>query len=441
VSLRFAAAAMTAVLTIVPSVAFAAPDASPAPSAPSAAAPPTILRQLDDKAALVGVAFIVRAGLDRETLKQNGLAALVAQIILRTPVPMTATQTLPLEDAVAASGGSIRYTIDPDDVHFYVEALAADAPAVLTLVEHALAAPDFSAATLHGARMELARQINQTQQQALQVGLDMLNQASSTQANTGLPELGTTASLAQFFPSDAQTFYQTYYRRGGVMVSAVGRLDALPADALTNLANVLPEGTTSAVPVHVPELHGTTREIVAHRNIPTAWFIAQYPAPSVDSKDFGPMLVLAAFVRRTLADISQVPGVVTPTMASQSVGAVYTYDRAPSGLILYVNGPGDPSRAFATALSVVNLLAASKLHGSIDQFKAEAAGDFATGATTLETRAWLAAIFAQQSASSDFLGRTLAAIAATTPDDLQRVARTYLGNPTIALILPRGGNS
>jgi predicted Zn-dependent peptidase len=31
----------------------------------------------------------------------------------------------------------------------------------------------------------------------------------------------------------------------------------------------------------------------------------------------------------------------------------------------------------------------------------------------------------------------LQAIASTTPADVQRVARVYLGNPSIALVLPR----
>jgi predicted Zn-dependent peptidase len=216
----------------------------------------------------------------------------------------------------------------------------------------------------------------------------------------------------------------------------------LPAGALASLASALPDGTTSPVPVRVATLTGATHEIVTHRDISSPWLIAQYPAPKVDSRDFGPMLVLAAFVRRTLSDIAQVPGVVSPTFASRSVGAVYAYDRAPATLVLYVNGGliGNPSRAFATALSVVNVLAATRLQGSIEEFKAEAAGDFANGATTLETRTWLAAVFSRESSSPDFINRALAAISATTPDDVQRVARTYLGNPTIALVLPRGTN-
>ena len=405
-----------------------------------------IVRQADSRASLAGVAIVVAAGLDRQTMKQSGLAALVAQTILETPVtlPSQAAATMPLEQAVASSGGSVHFAVDPDNVRFYVESLAGDASTAVALVRQALASPDFSPPTVRDARAALMRKLSQTQQYnqyALQVGVDMLNQASSSEANAGLPALGTSGSLAQLVPSDAQRFYRTYYRQGGMVVSAVGQLDGLAPDALTSLAGALPEGTTAAIAVRVPALHGASREIVAHRDIASPWLIAQYPAPGVESRDFGPMLVLAAFVRRTLAEIAQVPGVVSPTFASRAVGADYSYDRMPAHLVLYVNGGiGNPSRAFATALSVVGVLAATRLQGSIDEFKAEAAGDFATGATTLETRAWLAAVFARNDASPDFLGRALRAISATSAEDVQRVARTYLGNPTIALVLPRDVN-
>jgi predicted Zn-dependent peptidase len=399
----------------------------------------TVLQQIDAAASLAVITLVVRAGLDRQTMKQNGLAALVAETIVKTPV---GTPPMPLEDAVAARGGSVRFTVDPGDVRFYVEALAADAPAVLELLRAAIAAPDFSPATVRAARAALTQEIAASQQVALQVGLDMLNAVSSVQANAGLPELGTPASLADLFPADAAAFYRAYYRRGGVLVSAAGQLDALSTATLSGLAGALPLGTTSPVTVHVAALRGTTREIVAHRDISSPWLIAQYPAPMVDNRDFGPMLVLAAFLRRTISDIAQVPGVVSPTFASRSVGAVYVYDRVPSSLVIYVNGGliGNPSRTFATALSVVNVLAATTLQGSIEEFKAEAAGDFADNATTLETRTWLAAVFSRESTSPDFINHALTAIAATTPADVQRAARTYLGNPTIALVLPRGTN-
>ena len=84
---RFAVLSLATYLAVAP--AFAAADV-PAPTIEHRDGT-TIVRQLDAHSALVGVALVVRAGLDRQTMKQNGLAALVAQTILRTPVTLPAS--------------------------------------------------------------------------------------------------------------------------------------------------------------------------------------------------------------------------------------------------------------------------------------------------------------------------------------------------------------
>ncbi len=393
----------------------------------------TILTQPDAAAPLLHVEFILRAGLDRQTLAQNGLAALTAQTVLRTRVDGVA-----LEDAIAARGGSIQASIDSGDVRFAIESIPAAAPAVMALAQRAFANPAFDVATVNDARATVVKKIAANEQEALQVGLDMLNSTNAKSANAGFPSLGIPALLAQFGTGDVRGFFGKYYRQGGAYVSAVGRTDAIAPGAFAALAQSLPAGDTAAVHVGLPKLEGTSHELIAHRDIPAPWLVAQYPAPAIDSKDFGPMLVLSAFMQRTLSDIAEVPGVVSPTFASHAVGSLYQYDRTPANLTLYVNGGiGNPNRAFATALSIASILAATKLQGSIDEFKALAAGDFVNGATSLETRAWLAVLFAENGSSPDYLKRTLAAIDGTSGADLQRVARTYLGNPTIALVLPR----
>jgi predicted Zn-dependent peptidase len=410
------------------------------PLAANAAAPSvrtsdgtTIIEQQDGAAPLVHVTYVVRAGLNRQTMAQNGLAALTAQTILRTPVDGT-----PLEDAIAARGGGVHFYVDPQDVRFAFESTPANAPAVFDLVRRGLASPAFDAKGVASARTALQTQITMNQQVALQVGLDMLAGTNAESANAGLPSLGIPAALAQMGPADVRGFYNKYYRRGGSFVSAVGRIDALPSGTLDGLAAVLPTGDSSAVNVSLPKLQGTLHQFVTHRDISAPWLIAQYPAPSIDSKDYGPMLVLSSFMQRTLAEIAQVPGVVSSTATSRAVGAIYQYDRTDPNLTLFVNGSiGNPNRAFATALSVASILAATKLQGSIDDFKALAAGDFVNGSSSLESRAWLAVLFSQNGQSPDYVTRTLSAISNTNAGDLQRVARQYLGNPMIALVLPR----
>ena len=396
----------------------------------------TIVVQQDSNATLVGVELSVQAGLDRQTLAQNGLAALVAQSILETPVG----GGLSMEDAIAAKGGSVHFTVEPSDVRFYVETVSGQGPDVLGLFMRALAAPDFSAGTVRAARNELVRSIANSQQEPLSVGIEMLDLSQVNGANSGLPLLGTPASLFQLGPSDASAFYRAYYLRGGSSVSAVGRVDAIGTQTLQRLALALPSGSTHPVAMSIAPLHGSNHQLVAHRDISAPWLVVQYTAPTLDSPDYGPMLVLSAFLQRTLGDIVEIPGTISPTLASHAVGTLYAFDRAPASLVLYVDGGiGDPNRTFGTALSVVNLLSGTKLQGSIDEFKSIAAGDFADRAVTLESQAWLGGAFARRTGSADYLSATLRAIAATTPADLQRVARRYLGNPTIALVLPRSG--
>ncbi len=413
-------------------------------SLPALATPPssvtreggvTVVTQSDPSAALVGVELAVAAGLNRQQLSQSGLAALTAESILHTPV-----SGVPLDQAIAARGGSVSYTIEPTGVRFYVEALATDAPAVFDAFATALAAPDFSGATVAAARDALMRRIGNEQRQPLAVGVEMLDLAQSAGNNTGMPMLGTPASLVQLSPSAASAFYRAFYRRGGASISAVGRVDALGAQTIARLAADLPQGTTPVVKTRVNGLISSHRELVARRDVNAPWLVVQYSAPSITSSDYGPMLVLAAFLRRTLGDIAEIPGTISPTAASGAVGALYDYDSTQASLVLYIDGSiGEPGRTFGTALSVVNVLSATRLEGSIEQFKRIAAGDFAIGASTLQSRARLAGIFARRTGSADYLDATLRAISATTPADLQRVARRYLARPTIALVLPRSG--
>jgi zinc protease len=397
----------------------------------------TIASQPDTSAALTGVEFTLAAGLDRQRLTQSGLAALVAQSILETP----SSDGESLAHAISARGGSVSFVVEPHDVRFYVEALAADAPAVLALFTRALAAPDFSPATIGAARDALDTKIARDQRQPLQVGLEMLNLARANGANSGLPLFGTPASLIQFAPSEVAAFYHSYYARGGSSISGVGRVDELGSEDLNALATVLPAGSTSAVRTAVHPLEGKGRQLIARRAISAPWLVVGYSAPPVGSADYGPMLVLSAFLQRTLGDIAEVPGTISPSLASQAVGTVYDFNRAPASLFLYVDGAiGDPSESFGTALTLVRFLGERPIEGSIEQFKTIAIGDFEEHASTLQGRAWLVGLFARRTGSADYLNATLRAIEATTPADLERVAHRYLGNPTIALVLPRSND-
>lgn len=393
----------------------------------------TVVQQPDPTAELVGTEVLLQAGLDRQAPKQNGLAALVAQCILRTPVG-----GVPLEDAVNGSGGSITYAVEPRDVRFYLEGLSTSYPTLLTLLRTALAKPDFSAETLTAARGALVDKIAQNQRIPLNVGIDMLNHAFYQDSDAGMPPYGVPATLAAFTANDAQRFYSDHYRRDEAIVSTAGNVQVVPNSAYTDLVLGLAPGVSSAVTVQIPKLPSNSRQLIARRDTPVPWLVAQYRAPDLRSKDFGAMLILTAFMQRTLADVSEVPAIATHSPASRGVGAYYNFDTQPANVIIYVDGGlGDPTRTFATALTVVNILGQAKLSGDMTEMKSFATGRLLEDTATLQDRAWLAGVFASRRMTGDYLTAALKAMNSTTAADLQRVALQYLSVPTIALVLPR----
>jgi zinc protease len=404
---------------------------------PAQAAGPIVLEQPDASAELTGTEVLLQAGLDRQTTKQNGLAALVAQTILKSPVQ----GGMSLEDAVAANGGSITYSVDPRGVRFYVEGLSKSYGTILALFRDALSKPDFSAATVARARDSLEAKIAQSQKAPLTVGIDMLNRAFY-QDSAGMPPYGLPATLASFGPDDARAFYQQHYRSGDAVVSAVGNLSNVQNASLAALVTGLVPGTSAPANVTMGKLPSTTRQLLARRDVTVPWLVAQYPAPDLSSKDFGAMLILTAFMQRTLADVSEVPGIATRSASQRGVGAYYNFDARPANVIIYVDGGlGDPTRTFATALTVVNVLGHAKLGGDLNEMKSFAAGRLLEDTSTLQDRAWLAAVYGAHGITGDYFSRALKAINATSAADVQRVAARYLGAPTIALVLPRSQQS
>ena len=391
----------------------------------------TYVQQPDASADLAGVQVLLQAGLDRQTSRQNGLASLVAETILRTPV-----QGTPLEDAVKAAGGSVSFSSEPRRMRFYVESSSQAFPAVLQLLHDALAHPDFTPATLADARTHLNDLIARDQTSALRVGIDMLNRAFYQNSDAGLPRYGLSETLAGFASTDARAFYNEHYRRGDAVVSAAGAIPAGTPPA--SVVDGLPAGTSAAVAIKQGPLPSTSRQIIARRDVPVPWLVAQYRAPDMSSRDFGAMLILTEFMQRTLSEVSDVPGIATRPAAQRGVGAFYNFDSSPANVILYVDGGlGDPSRAFSTALGVVGVLGQARLGGDLAELKNFAIGRLLEDSQTLEDRSFLAAVYASHHLTGDYRTELVKAINATKPADLQRVASRYLSTPTIALVLPR----
>lgn len=409
-------------------------------SVPANASDFILLAQADPTVDLIGAELFVPAGLDRQTPSQNGLAALVAECILQTSVGAPAGERVTLRDAVDAEGGSIDYALDGQNVRFYLEGLGLTySRALLPAFRRALAAPDFGEAARKAARLELRRRMDADAVNTLAVALGMLGPAFYGDSDAGLPQFGTVAAQLQFTGEDARAFFVAHYRRGGAVLSAAGNVGSLGAGDLRTLVEALREGSSPVAFVHPRPLSGTSRQVVAHRDVALPWLVAQYHAPGIDSPDFGAMLVLTAFMSRTLSERAEIPSVSVLDPAQKTTGAMYRFDTQPASVVLSIDGGlGDPSRTFATAVAIANVLKRVRIERGMNLLRAGALGYFTSRTATLEERARVAGIFALHGSGADYFKRVSAAIAKTTASDVQRAAKRYLTHPTVALVLPRG---
>jgi predicted Zn-dependent peptidase len=386
----------------------------------------------DQGSPLAGVELIVRAGLDRQTAAQNGLAALVAETVLRTP-----SGGVPLAAAVEGHGAGLSYSLGSQSVRFYLdgtpEAVAAAAP----LVAAALAAPAFDPATLAAARTELGDRIDDQESDPRLVGRAMLR-TSYYRGGAGLPVLGDRASLARLGPADAKAYYAAWYRRGDAVVAAVGRTGDATDAASRALVAALPAGSTPAVTIATRPFGVSARRIITHRDVGAPYVVLGFAAPPLGDRDFAAALV----IRSLLGSLFDRGGATTPPTIFRPIGTSYATDVAPAQLVLWINGARvEPDVGLSAIGAVVKAAAAKPLTASVlGRYKETARGEWTLETVTLDRRACAIGDAVTHGLDADAGDDVAAAISRVTAADVQRVAKKYFQRFDVALILPRTGN-
>ncbi len=390
-----------------------------------------LVGESDLDAAVSGVQIFIGAGLDREAPGTSGIASLVAECLVRTNVAGTGGT---LREAIAASGGSLTYTVDGRSVHYYLESRSERLANVVGLFTKALAAPDFSPTTIAAARAMLVARQTELEGNALSVGIAMFRRSYYT-SGAGAPALGNPSTLAGLSSKDVSAFFASNYKRGAVSASAVGALAPTLGEALRTLVLALPDGSNPAVVSKTRVLPPEAPRIVAHRDVNAPWVVVGFAAPAPGSKDFGAMLVL----QKLLAEAFERDSATTLGFIEKSIGAFYLYDASPASLVIYVNGSQvDPSLVLRQLLVVSRSLSLKPLGAApLRHFKAAAEGQFLTDSVTLSDRSYLLGTFAAQGLGTDSINAALDALERTTAVDVQRVAKAYLQRYIVALVLPR----
>lgn len=401
---------------------------------------PRLVSEDDTDADLTGVQVFVAGGLESQPDNANGIASLVAETIAQTPVRIGSQAPLPARDAIARAGGTLSYTIDGRSAHYYIEGRASRIAALVGAFDSAIAKPDFSPATVNTARKMLDAQIGQSEGNPLAVGIQMFKRSYYLNG-AGLPTLGSVATLALIDDAQLQSFYAAAYRRGGLSVSAVGHITTELTASLRVLADALPAGAPAPVSSAVKTLTtANSTRIIAQRDVAAPFLVVGFGAPSPADKDFGPMLLIESLLATSF---DRSTSSTTPSLAQRTVSAFYLYDSTPASFVVFVNGARvEPMLALREVLLVTESLASKRLEpDALARFKNAATGAFVSDALTLADRSYLIGTLQRQGLGTDAMNVAINAVANTSADDVQRVAKLYLQKYIVAVVLPRSAQS
>ena len=416
-------------------LALALPAFAAAPAAPAA---PRIIDVTSAHAPVTGMQLFVPAGLDRQPRNRSGLAAVVAQALIETPVDGVA-----LALAAARAGGSVSYTVEGQETHFYLEATPSRFAEVASLFALAIARPDFSPSAIKSATAYVAQRASAANGDGLAVGAAMFRSVYLARTNAGLPTWGSRATITQITAADVADFFrENYVARGSIIVGAGTAAPGLSAGEHVVAAALPDREAAKVVPSGQLPVQARSRELVTHRDIPAAWIVLGYDAPAPGSPDFAPVLVLESLIGQAVGRGLAPPLVSTPTDAEMPVGSLYLFDTVPSAVIVYANGAGgDPTLAVRTVATVIDTLVGAPLtQTELALAKAQATGNLLFEEATIADRSWLAGNFAREGAGEDYAARVLPEIAAVTPAQLRNAAKRYFTHYTTSVVLPREGH-
>ena len=420
-------------------VAFAAPPAGADPRvAPVDAGGARAFAQADPGVPLAGVMLHVRAGLDRQTPVQNGLAALTAEAVLRTAVPAGPGPALPLVDAVDAAGASISYAVGAQGIRFYLEGTPQRLTVAAPLVAAALRVPAFDAPTLAAARTALGERIADDDGDPRLVGRTMLRSAYY-RGGAALPPLGNPGTLAALGPPDVRAFFDAWYLRGDAVASAVGRTGDATDGASRLLLTALRAGKARPTALVARPFGAEPKRIVTHRDLGAPYVLLGFAAPALGERDFPAALVMRAL----LGSVFERAAATTLSPVLRSVGLIYGYDTAPAQLVIWINGSRIEPEIGLSGIDAIAKAAATKPLSAavLARFKETARGEWALETVTLDQRASAIGNAVELGLAAGAADDVGAAIARVTAADVQRVAKKYFRKFDVALVLPRGNGT
>jgi predicted Zn-dependent peptidase len=394
----------------------------------------TVLVRENPAAPVVAVSLQVAMGLRFENIDTAGAANLLQHVMVKGTGRRNA---LEIAEAAEGIGGSISASGDTDFSEIRGAALARHWPRLLELIAEVALSPTLPEAEVENERRAILSQIRNREDQPFPLTFDTLLKNLYGPHPYGLPALGRREVVERLDRAALREHYERYYRGDRMVLAVSGQVVA--KDLLNEAARLfapLPRGAGAIEPPPPPPAAEASRHVV-ERPAAQAQVLFGYRAPALARPDYTPMKVLSALLGggmagRLFVELRDRQGL------AYVVGALYPSRRDPSFFGIHTaTAPANMERVEeGITREVERIRREPPSTEEVGRARAYLLGNLAMDRRTNARQAWYLAFFELQGAGHDFLDRYVAAADAVTPGDVGRVARTYLTDPTIAILRP-----
>lgn len=394
----------------------------------------TVLVRENTATPVVAASLFVRMGSRWESEDDAGISHLLQQVLLKGT---EARSALEIAQGAEGLGGSISASADVDHSELRATALSRNWKPMLALLAEVALRPTLPAAEIEGERRVMLTALRSRQDQPYPLAMDTLMGRVYGDHPYGRPVLGRATALARIDRARLVAHHQRFYRAPRMILAVSG--DVVAREVLAEAARLFggaPGGPAEAEP-EGPAPAARADHLVIVRPSAQAQVLAGFLAPPASHPDYAAVKVLTTalgggMAGRLFTEVRDKQGLAYAT------GAAYPSRRGPGVLWAQLGtAPPNQVRAEAAMLGELERIRREPLRpAELARARGYLLGQFELDRRTNARLAWYDGFFESLGVGPDFAERYARAVEAVTVEDVQRVARTYLGAPTVVRLGP-----
>ncbi len=401
----------------------------------------TLIMQPLKDSQTVAVKVFAHGGDGVET--KPGLASLMASTMMQGTHSRSAEA---ISQELESKGMSLSVSSDDDYVELTGNAIEEDFGSLFNVLEDVLSDPTFTDAQINKKKTQIKQAIDASRDTPSAVAFENLTLALYPHHPYGNQGKRVEAALPGISRSDVENYYHRIMVPSNMIVSLVGHFD--PATATNYFASLkAPTATTPTAkkpaPIVIAPVPAIPKDVVVTEEKPSlsaTWMALGWLAPPIrDQKDYAALKVMNTMIgtgmtSRLFVDLREKQGL------AYVVGSMYPSRKEKSRFVLYIGT--DPvntdkvKAGFKDEIERIRTVAVTE--DELKTAKSKLIGGFALAHDTNVNQAYYLGLYETIGVGFGFDRTYPDLINKVTAADIQRVANTYLGGPSVFSIIQPG---